>query len=171
MNTKTPQQRWLEYWRRSLKDAEKTDIEIEAFQVRENENGETKNVRYFALINSFSPENESITSDDVLKECQKILEKLQVSETDVFISPLLIKREKKQYSAFSPFWYMARLDKNGQLSIPQGTTMPIIPRKYLSPTVDNASDENFILGDLDTAESAIADDLRISAMTTQAFRR
>lgn len=155
MNTKA-QRQWLEYWRRSLKDSEKADIEIEAFQEKKRVDGRTRYLRDFVLIDDFSPAAESIPANS-LGRCQEILKRLNVSETDVFISPLLIKRTRKQYSAFSPFWYAAHIDEDGQLSIPEDT-MPVVPRKYLSPAIDNASDENFILGDLDTAESAIADD-------------
>ena len=153
MNNKA-QRQWLEYWRRSLKDAEKTDIDIESFQEKKRDNGRTRYLRDFVLIDDFSPASESIPPNS-LGRCQEILKGLNASETDVFISPILIKKARKQYSAFSPFWYMAHIYEDGHLSIPE-ETMPIVPRKYLSPTIDNASEENLILGELDTAEIAIA---------------
>lgn len=150
------QRKWLEYWRRSLKDAEKSDIEIESFQEKKKIDGQTKYLRDFVLIDDFSPASDSI-HPNYLGKCQEILGRLNASETDVFISPVLIKRTRKQYSAFSPFWYIAHIDEDGQLSIPE-ETIPIVPRMYLSPAIDNASEENLILGELDTAESAIAND-------------
>ncbi len=153
MNTKA-QRQWLEYWRRSLKDSQKSDIEIEAFQEKDKVDGRTRH--NYILIDNFSPASESIPPYSIDK-CREILKRLKASETDVFISPLLIKRTRKQHSAFSPFWYMAHINEDGQLSIPEDT-MPIVPRKYLSPVYDNASGEYFIFGDLDTAESAIAID-------------
>lgn len=149
MNIKE-QQQWLNYWRRSLKDAEKADIEIDNFQKKEK----GKYVRNFVLIDDFSPDKESIP-DKAKGKCKEILERLHKNETDVCISPFLIKKSRKKYSAFSPFWYMAHIDMEGNLTIPEDTT-PIVPRKYLSPIIDNASNEDFIFGDLDKVEEAIA---------------
>lgn len=144
------QLQWLKYWRRSLIDAEKSDIEIDDFQQKLR----GRYIRDFVLIDKFSPCKESIL-DEAKEKCKEILERLNKRETDVCISPFLIKKSRKRYSAFSPFWYMAHIDMEGNLTIPEDTT-PIVPRKYLSPVIDNASNEDIIFGDLDNVEKAIA---------------
>lgn len=148
------QRQWLEYWRRSLKDAEKANIEIEDYQRKTKGRGIYE--QDFILIDNFCPYDECIPDNDEIKRAfAEILDRLKKKETDVFISPFLLKKSQKLNSAFSPFWYIAHIDSEGRLSIPEDT-IPIIPRKYLSPTVDNAFDENLVLGDLDVAEKAIA---------------
>lgn len=113
------------------------------------------------MIDGFSPEDDGIAENNIgrIKEIfskLKIKDKLkkEKKEIDVVISPFLIQSVQRQSKAFSPFWYRARLDEDGKLSIPVDF-LPIMPRKYLSPVIENAYDENFIFGDLDVAESAI----------------
>ena len=144
------QQKWMEYWLRSLKDAEMADIRIEDYKVK---NKVTNSIdRDFILIDKFNPQNDTLPIE-VATQCRNILERRNESEADVLISPLLVCR-KRGFSAFSPFWYKAHVGEKGNLSIPKDDIMPIIPRMYLDPIADNMSDEDFVIGDLDTAENA-----------------
>lgn len=143
------QKKWLEYWRRSLLDAEKADIKIK--------NAKDDNI---IIIDDFDPKSEEIPEEKKDKN-KGILDRLKVTETRVLISPFLFKRSNNGV-VFSPFWYMANINTDGKLSVPKendgnfSKDTIIIPRKYLSPVFNDRDNENFILCDLEKAEEITA---------------
>lgn len=134
-------QQWLQYWKKSLLDSMKTDvdlsksayvIEIEDFNIKLPQVRLTDQVK--ELIDK---EEERINAKKNIKDRQN--EKwLTLDSVEVLISPFQLSalpehgvftRDKKP---FFPFWYYATLTRSGELKVPENTT-PIIARKYLTP--------------------------------------
>ena len=134
-------QQWLRYWKKSLLDSMKTDvdltksayvIEIEDFNIKYSQ------VRCTGQVQELIDKEEArINAKNQIKNRES--EKwITLDSVQVLISPFQLSalpehgvftRDKKP---FFPFWYYATLTRSGELKVPEDTT-PIIARKYLSP--------------------------------------
>lgn len=134
-------QQWLRYWKKSLLDSMKTEVDL------------TKSA-YVIEIEDFNIKFTQVLLTDQVKELIDKEEKrinakrniksrenknwLPLDSVQVLISPFQLSalpehgvftRDKKP---FFPFWYYATLTRSGELKVPENTT-PIIARKYLTP--------------------------------------
>ena len=84
---------------------------------------------------------------------------VSISELDILISPIKIKATTenlvylKDKKAKYPFWFYAKLNRDGSLNIPE-ETFPGFQRKYLEPVADEKTE--FIFGSLESVDNAAA---------------
>lgn len=155
----TPQQ-WLRYWKKSLLDSIKTDIDLtKSAYVIEIENF---NIKY-AQITQISEVNQLIDNEEKRINAKRNIKNrddkkwLVLESVQVLISPFQLSalpehgvftRDKKP---FFPFWYYATLTREGELKVPQNTT-PVIPRKHLAPIASENVD--YTLSSIEAVDKA-----------------
>ena len=153
--------KWLTYWKKSLADSLKADIDIDKLQHFETENfkmenliiGETEKVNKLidyeeSRINKkkgvSNKESENWIS---LKELQIIISPIKIKPTTENL--VLLKDKKPKF----PFWFFAQIDRNGKLQIPE-ETFPVFQRKYLEPLADERTE--FIFSSVENIDKATA---------------
>lgn len=141
---------WLSYWKKSLSDSLKADIdldkseyfEVEGFKVFDSFLTDFENVNKLidfeerrinkkkGVIDKESDKWTSLESVHVLIAPLKVV---QIPENQVYL-----KDKKSKF----PFWYYAILDRNGNLSAPK-QAFPFFQRKYLEPIADENTEYVF----------------------------
>lgn len=134
---------WLSYWKKNLSDSLNSDIDVSKFE-------------HFT-IQRFDINSTSITN---LKEVNRLIDieekrvnnakgvtlvnsenwqKIQVIQ--ILISPFFLQPIPEHqvytgdYSIKRPFWFYTKIDRAGNLSIPE-ELFPVIQRRYLEPVAD-----------------------------------
>lgn len=154
-------EKWLTYWKKSLSDSIKADIDIEKLQYFEIENFKMES----QIISDLENINKLIDfEEDRINKKKGIPNKesenwISLDELQIVISPIKIKPTTenlvflKDKKPKFPFWFFAQIDRNGTLQIPQ-ETFPIFQRKYLEPLADERTE--FIFGSVESIDKATA---------------
>lgn len=153
--------KWLTYWKKSLSDSLKADIDIKKLQHFEIENFKMES----QLISELEKVNKLIDFEESRINKKKGISKkesenwISLNELQIVISPIKIKPTtenlvmlKDKKSKF-PFWFFAQIDRNGKLQIPE-ETFPVFQRKYLEPLADERTE--FIFGSVENIDKATA---------------
>jgi len=135
--------KWLEYWKKSLKDSLIRDVEIEKCEYFESENYDFQD----SINSKLSEANKLIDFEE--KRINKkegitnknssewiILEQIQILISPFKLHPRIntsayLNNQKPLF----PYWFVAILNRKGELSVPD-EIYPIIPRKFLDPLAD-----------------------------------
>jgi hypothetical protein len=153
--------KWLTYWKKSLSDSLKADINIEKLQHFEIEHFEIDTQR----LNDIDNVNRLIDYEEArINKKKGTLSKesenwVALYEIQILISPIKIKPRTenlvflKDKQPKFPFWYFAKLNRNGHLQIPE-EFFPVFQRKYLEPLADERTE--FIFGTVDNIDNATA---------------
>lgn len=153
--------KWLTYWKKSLSDSLKADIDIEKLQHFEIENFKMENQQISELekVNNLIDFEESRINNkkgisNKGSENWVSLNELQIVIAPIKIKPItenlvMLKDKKPKF----PFWFFAQIDRNGKLQIPE-ETFPIFQRKYLEPLADERTE--FIFGSVENIDKATA---------------
>lgn len=136
---------WLEYWKKSLKDSLIMDIDLdksEYFEV-DNYNIEDNNIEKLEEVNKLIDFEEKRLNNKKGITIKESEDWESIDSVAIVISIFKLVPQKNT-SAFTnnpkslfPFWFNAIIDRKGIFSIPDGNTIPIVPRKYLDPLVDD----------------------------------
>lgn len=152
---------WLTYWKKSLADSLKADIDIEKSAYFEIEGFDAAQ----PCINDFQKVNTLIDTEEIrINKKKGITSKthkdwIELNSLQILIAPFKLKpipehqvylKDKK--TKF-PFWYTVQLDRNGHLAIPSDT-FPIFQRKYLEPLADERTE--FIFASVEDVDLATA---------------
>lgn len=153
--------KWLSYWKKSLSDSIKADIEIEKLQHFEFENFKMES----PLISELEKVNKLIDFEESrINKKKGISDKenenwISLNELQIVISPIKIKPTTENLVLLKdkkpkfPFWFFAQIDRKGVLKIPK-ETFPIFQRKYLDPIADERTE--FIFGSVENIDKATA---------------
>lgn len=158
----TPKQ-WLSYWRKSLLDSLKAEIDLDKYTVK-------------IQIPNFSVFSDKLT--DCLADVNKLIDAeekrinqkqyrrtpqdpdwVRLNEVSVLIAPFRLNPLPQRQSfvhgrkSLYPFWYPAILGRDGGLSIPP-EVLPFIPRAVLTPIADERTE--YIIGDTEVMDRACA---------------
>ncbi len=153
------QKKWLTYWKKSLSDSLKADIDIEKFKHFEIENFKVNS----QVIEQIESVNKLIDFEE-----ERINKKKGVSNKDsenwarldsiqILISPLKIVPTPehlvflKDKKSIFPFWYYAMINRKGELSIPE-EFFPVFQRKFLEPLADERTE--FIFSTVERVDKA-----------------
>lgn len=153
------QKKWINYWKKSLSDSLKAEINIEKLKHFEIENFDiaSQTVESTAEVNKIIDfEEERINrkkgiTDKNSKSWEK-LETVQILIAPIKIVPLpehltFLKDKKTKF----PFWYYAKINRQGILSIPE-ELFPVFQRKYLEPLADERTE--FIFSSVEKVDKA-----------------
>lgn len=153
--------KWLIYWRKSLLDSIKVDIdidklehfEIEKFRMESQIISETENVNKLIDFEESRINKKKGISNKESKNWISLNE-LQIVVSPIKIKPvtenLVMMKDKKPKF---PFWFFAIIDRTGKLQIPE-ETFPVFQRKYLEPLADERTE--FIFGSVENIDKATA---------------
>ncbi|TAF77820.1 MAG: hypothetical protein EAZ53_01270 [Bacteroidetes bacterium] len=153
--------KWLSYWKKSLSDSIKADIEIEKLQHFEFENFKMES----PLISELEKVNKLIDFEESrINKKKGISDKenenwISLNELQIVISPIKIKPTTENLVLLKdkkpkfPFWFFAQIDRKGVLKIPK-ETFPIFQRKYLDPIADERTE--FIFSSVENIDKATA---------------
>jgi len=153
--------KWLTYWKKSLSDSLKSDIDIEKLQHFELENFKMES----QIISELEKVNQLIDFEESrINKKKGIPDKesenwISLNELQIVISPIKIKPttenlvQLKDKKPKFPFWFFAQIDRNGMLQIPE-ETFPVFQRKYLEPLADERTE--FIFGSVENIDKATA---------------
>jgi GTPase SAR1 family protein len=153
--------KWLTYWKKSLSDSLKADIDIEKLQHFEIENFKMES----QLISELEKVNKLIDFEEIRINKKKGIPNkesenwISLNELQIVISPIKIKPTTenlvmlKDKKTKFPFWFFAQIDRNGKLQIPE-ETFPVFQRKYLEPLADERTE--FIFGSVENIDKATA---------------
>lgn len=135
--------KWITYWKKSLIDSLKSDIklskqnyiEIEDFNINYHKIYDVKQINNFIDFEENSiNKKKKISKSDTEKW-------IHIDEIEVLLSPfklIEITDYKTQNNKF-PFWFYAKINRNGELSLTSETT-PFFQRKYLEPKADEKNE-------------------------------
>ena len=153
--------KWLTYWKKSLSDSLKSDIDIEKLQHFEIENFRMES----QVISELEKVNKLIDFEEIRinkkrgipnKESENwiLLNEIQITISPIKIKPttenlIFLKDKKPKF----PFWFFAQIDRKGKLQIPE-ETFPVFQRKYLEPLADERTE--FIFGSVENIDKATA---------------
>lgn len=153
--------KWLTYWKKSLSDSLKADIDIEKLQHFEIENFKME----IQLITELEKVNKLIDFEESRINKKKGISNkesenwISLNELQIIISPIKIKPTTENLVMLKdkkpkfPFWFFAQIDRNGKLQIPE-ETFPVFQRKYLEPLADERTE--FIFGSVENIDKATA---------------
>ncbi|WP_289661667.1 AAA domain-containing protein [Flavobacterium panacagri] len=153
--------KWLTYWKKSLSDSLKADLNIEKLQHFEIDSFEIDMQQIEDLISV----NNLIDFEEVrINKKKGALSKENenweaLDEVQILISPIKIKPTTenlvflKDKKAKFPFWYFAKLNRNGRLQVPE-EYFPVFQRKYLEPLADERTE--FVFGTVENIDNATA---------------
>ena len=153
--------KWLTYWKKSLSDSLKADIDIEKQHHFEIENFKMES----QLITELEKVNKLIDYEESRINKNKGIQKkesenwISLNELKIVISPIKIKPTTENLVILKdkkpkfPFWFFAQIDRNGNLQIPE-ETFPVFQRKYLEPLADERTE--FIFGSVENIDNASA---------------
>jgi len=141
---------WITYWKKNLSDTLKSHIDINTlfhFEIK-NFNMKQECIYETAEINHLIDTEElRINKKSGIKIFKNNIW-LSIKQTHVLIAPLVIK-EKEQSLTYDndpnleiPFWYFAKIDRNGNLNVPDETS-PIFQLEFLKYITDESP--NFYL--------------------------
>lgn len=141
------EKQWLNYWKKSLSDGIRANIDITKllhFEI-ENFNMNSENIQDVTEINRlFDFEERRINKKKGIVDPQSE-NWIKIDDILILIAPLKIVplpehlvflRDK---SSLYPFWYYAKVNRNGQLSLPD-EFFPIFQRKHLEPLADERTE-------------------------------
>lgn len=152
------QKKWLTYWKKSLSDSLKADINIDSlkwFEIK-NFNINTDTIIELEKVNELIDfEEERINrKKGVIKESENWaqLESIQIVIAPIKVIPipehLVFLKDKT--SKF-PFWFYATINRKGEMKIPE-EIVPIFQRKYLEPLADERTE--FIFSSVEMVDVA-----------------
>jgi hypothetical protein len=153
--------KWLTYWKKSLSDSLKADIDIEKLQHFEIENFKMENQQ----ISELEKVNKLIDFEEIRINKKKGISNkvsenwMPLNELEIVISPIKIKPTTENLVMLKdkkpkfPFWFFAQIDRKGKLQIPE-ETFPVFQRKYLEPLADERTE--FIFGSIEDIDKATA---------------
>ncbi|KAF2078767.1 DEAD/DEAH box helicase [Flavobacterium sharifuzzamanii] len=153
--------KWLTYWKKSLSDSLKADINVDKLQHFEVESFDVDLQQIEDLINvnkliDFEEERINKKKGALSKESKNWV---VLDEIEVLISPIKIKPTTenlvflKDKQPKFPFWYFAKLNREGRLQIPE-EYFPVFQRKYLEPLADEKTE--FVFGTVENTDNATA---------------
>lgn len=153
--------KWLTYWKKSLSDSLKADIDTEKLQHFEIENFKMES----QLISELEKVNKLIDFEESRINKKKGISNkesenwIPLNELQIVISPIKIKPTTENLVMLKdkkpkfPFWFFAKIDRKGKLQIPE-ETFPVFQRKYLEPLADERTE--FIFGSVENIDKATA---------------
>lgn len=153
--------KWLTYWKKSLSDSLKANIDIKKLQHFEIENFKMES----QLISEIEKVNKLIDYEESRINKKKGISNkesdnwLSLNKLQIIISPIKIKPTTENLVMLKdkepkfPFWFFAQIDRYGKLQIPE-ETFPVFQRKYLEPLADERTE--FIFGSVDNIDKATA---------------
>ncbi|MEO6686896.1 MAG: AAA domain-containing protein, partial [Dyadobacter sp.] len=153
------QKKWINYWKKSLSDSLKADIDIEKLKHFEIENFkmDSQTIESIVEVNELIDfEEERINKKkgvtDKKSKSWERLETIQILIAPVKIAPLpehliFLKDKKTKF----PFWYYAKINRQGVLSLPE-ELFPVFQRKYLEPLADERTE--FIFSTVEKVDKA-----------------
>ncbi|CAM3593494.1 hypothetical protein O8E88_002278 [Flavobacterium psychrophilum] len=153
--------KWLTYWKKSLSDSLKADIDTEKLQHFEIENFKMES----QLISELEKVNKLIDFEESRINKKKGVSNkesenwIPLNELQIVISPIKIKPTTENLVMLKdkkpkfPFWFFAKIDRKGKLQIPE-ETFPVFQRKYLEPLADERTE--FIFGSVENIDKATA---------------
>ncbi len=153
--------KWLTYWKKSLSDSLKSDIDIEKLQHFEIENFkiESQIISELEKVNNLIDFEENRINRKNGIPSKESENWISLNELQIIISPIKIKPTTenlvllKDKKTKFPFWFFAQIDRIGKLQIPE-ETFPVFQRKYLEPLADEKTE--FIFGSLENIDKATA---------------
>ena len=153
--------KWLTYWKKSLSDSLKADINIEKLQHFEIEHFEIDTQRFSDIdnVNRLIDYKEARINKKKGALGKESKNWVALDEIQILISPIKIKPTTenlvflKDKKPKFPFWYFAKLNRNGQLQVPE-EFFPVFQRKYLEPLADEKTE--FIFGTVENIDNATA---------------
>lgn len=148
---------WLQYWKKSLSDGMRANIniaqlpnfEIEHFDIHKERIDNLDEVNRLINLEAQRINKAKGVADPSSENW------VELSEILVLIAPLKIVPlpERliylKDKNPVFPFWYYAKLNRKGDLNLPS-EFFPIFQRKYLEPLADEKTE--FIFGNVDTID-------------------
>lgn len=153
--------KWLTYWKKSLSDSLKADIDIEKLQHFEIENFkmESQSITELEKVNKLIDFEESRINKKKGIPNKESENWISINEIQIVISPIKIKPTTENLVMLKdkkpkfPFWFFAQIDRNGKLQIPE-ETFPVFQRKYLEPLADERTE--FIFSSVENIDNATA---------------
>ncbi|WP_159469392.1 AAA domain-containing protein [Dyadobacter sp. 3J3] len=153
------QKKWINYWKKSLSDSLKADIDIEKLKHFEIQDFKMDSQTIASIVEvneliDFEEERinkkKGITDKD--SKSWERLETIQILIAPIKITPLpehliFFKDKKTKF----PFWYYTKINRQGILSIPE-ELFPVFQRKYLEPLADERSE--FIFSTVEKVDKA-----------------
>lgn len=158
---KKEDKKWLSYWKKSLSDVLKADIDVNKLPNFEIENFDLENNQFSK--SAIEKVNKLIDIEETkINKKKGVTDKnsedwFQLNEFEFIIAPFKIKPTPehlvvlKDKTTKFPFWFSANINRQGVLNIPE-ETFPIFPRKYLEPLADERTE--FIFGSVDDVDLA-----------------
>jgi hypothetical protein len=153
------QKKWLTYWKNSLSDSLKADIDIEQLKHFEIENFDIDSqiIAQIEKVNALIDlEEERINKKKGIsnKESENWgkIEELQILISPFKVVPIpehlvFLKDKKPKY----PFWYYANINRQGKLNIPE-EIFPVFQRRFLEPIADERTE--FIISTVEKVDQA-----------------
>jgi len=152
------QKKWIEYWKKSLVDSLKTDIDISKQRYIEIEKFDINQ----PLICDLKQLNEFIDFEENLLNKKNEISKadiknwISIDEVEALISPFkLIEEQQTNHLKKNkfPFWFFVKINRKGELNLPE-ETIPFFQRKYLEPQADERTE--FIFSSVDKVNEHIS---------------
>ena len=153
--------KWLTYWKKSLSDSLKADINIDKLQHFEIDSFEIdiQQIEDLISVNNLIDFEETRINKKKGAFSKESENWVALDEVQVLISPIKIKPTTenlvflKDKQPKFPFWYFAKLDRKGRLQVPE-EYFPVFQRKYLEPLADERTE--FIFGTVENIDNATA---------------
>lgn len=157
--------KWLKYWKKSLSDSLKADIDIDKYKIDEyyfeieNFKMESQLISELEKVNKLIDFEESRINNNKSISDKKCENWVSLNEIQIVISPIKIKPTTENLVMLKdkkpkfPFWFFAKIDRKGKLQTPK-ETFPIFQRKYLDPIADERTE--FIFGSVENIDKATA---------------
>ncbi|MEJ8590162.1 hypothetical protein JSO54_02805 [Riemerella anatipestifer] len=153
--------KWLTYWKKSLSDSLKADIDVEKLQHFEIENFkmESQLITELEKVNKLIDFEENRINKKKGNPNKESENWISLNEIQIVISPIKIKPTTENLVMLKdkkpkfPFWFFAQIDRNGNLQISE-ETFPVFQRKYLEPLADERTE--FIFGSVENVDNASA---------------
>lgn len=153
--------KWLTYWKKSLSDSLKADINIDKLQHFEIDSFEIdiQQIEDLISVNNLIDFEETRINKKKGALSKESENWVALDEVQVLISPIKIKPTTenlvflKDKQPKFPFWYFVKLDRKGRLQVPE-EYFPVFQRKYLEPLADERTE--FIFGTVENIDNATA---------------
>lgn len=152
------EKKWLKYWKKSLSDGMRANIDIAQLPNFEIEHFDIHSQR----IDNQDEVNRLINFEEIrINKSKGVADRssdnwLSIDEILVLIAPLKIVPlpERLVYlkdrNPLFPFWYYAKLNRRGELSLPN-EFFPVFQRKFLEPLADEKTE--FIFSTVDDIDN------------------
>ncbi len=151
--------KWLTYWKKSLSDSLKATIVLDKqkhFEIEDFELDSNKILEIAKSNDLIDFEERRINKKKGVTD-KKSEKWVRLKYVQVLISPFKIKPATenlvylKDKKTKYPFWYFAKLDRNGILEIPE-EIFPIFQRNFLEPIADEKTE--FIFSSVEKVDKA-----------------